>query len=67
MDNKYDNKLLLTIPEIMDMTGLGEKKIREMLKSPASTFTVRNGNRLYAHKELFKDYLKKCAKFQLTL
>lgn len=67
MDNKYDNKLLLTIPEIMDMTGLGEKKIREMLKSPTSTFTVRNGNRLYAHKELFKDYLKKCAKFQLTL
>ena len=51
----------------MEMTGLGEKKVRQMLKSPTSTFTVRNGNRLYAHKQLFEDYLKKCAKYQLTI
>lgn len=62
-----DNKILLTIKDIMDMTGLGEKKVRQMLKSPSSNFTIRNGNRLYAHKDLFEEYLKKCAKYQLTL
>ena len=62
-----DNKILLSIKDIMEMTGLGEKKVRQMLKNPTSNFTIRNGNRLYAHKELFKDYMEKCAKFHLTL
>ena len=51
----------------MKVTGLGEKKVRQMLNDPSSTFTVRNGNRLYAHKDLLEEYLKKCAKYQLTL
>lgn len=67
MENKFNNKLLLTIPEIMEYTGFGEKKVRQMLNSPKSTYTVRNGNKLYAHKELFEEYLKKCAKFGLTI
>ena len=67
MENKYNNKLLLTIPEIMEYTGFGEKKVRQLLTDPKSTYTIRNGNKLYAHKELFEDFLKKCAKFQLTL
>ena len=62
-----DKRILLTIKDIMEMTGLGEKKVRQILKDPSSTFTIRNGNRLYAHKELFEDYVKKCAKYQLTL
>jgi hypothetical protein len=62
-----DNKMLLSIKDIMEMTGLGEKKIRQILKSPTSNFTIRNGNRLYAHRELFEDYMEKCAKFRLTL
>ena len=62
-----NNKLLLSIKDIMEMTGLGEKKVRQMLKSPTSTFTIRNGNRLYAHRDLFKEYMEKCAKFHLTL
>ena len=62
-----NNKMLLSIKDIMEMTGLGEKKVRQMLKDHSSTFTIRNGNRLYAHKELFEDYVKKCAKYQLTL
>ena len=51
----------------MELTGFGEKKIRQLLNNPKSTFTIRNGNRLYAHKELFEEYLKKCAKYQLTI
>lgn len=65
--NDIDNKMLLSIKDIMEMTGLGEKKVRQLLKSPTSTFTIRNGNRLYAHKKLFEDYVEKCAKFHLTL
>ena len=66
MDNN-NNKILLTVKDVMNVTGLGEKKVRQMLNNPKSTFTVRNGNRLFAHKELFEDYLKKCAKYGLTL
>lgn len=67
MKNQKNDKLLLSVKDIMDMTGIGEKKVRQMLKNPKSTFTVRNGNRLYAHKELFEVYIKKCAKLGLTL
>lgn len=62
-----NNKLLLSVKDVMDITGFGEKKVRQMLNNPKSTFTIRNGNRLYAHKELFKEYIKKCAKYGLTL
>lgn len=65
--NKLNNKILLTIPEIMEYTGFGEKKVRQLLNNPKSTYTIRNGNKLYAHKELLEDYLKKCAKYQLTI
>ena len=64
---KFENKILLTIPELMEYTGFGEKKIRKILNNPKSTYTIRNGNRLYAHKELFDEYIKKCAKLGLTL
>ena len=67
MNNKFENKLLLTIPEVMEYTGCGEKKVRQLLNDPKSTYTIRNGNKLYAHKELLEDFLKKCAKFQLTI
>ena len=65
--NDTDNKMLLSVKDIMEITGLGEKKVREILKNPVSTFTVRNGNRLYAHRKLFEEYMEKCAKFHLTL
>lgn len=67
MNNNEDEKILLSIKDVMQITGLGEKKVRQILKNPKSTFTIRNGNRLYAHKKLFEDYMEKCAKFQLTL
>lgn len=60
-------KILWTVEDVMVMTGLGEKKVREILNNPKSGFTVKNGNRVYAHKELFEDYMKKCAKLNLTL
>lgn len=67
MSDVAENKILLSVKDIMNITGIGEKKVRQMLNDPTSTFTVRNGNRLYAHKDLFEEYIKKCAKYQLTL
>lgn len=67
MSDVAENKILLSVKDIMNITGIGEKKVRQMLNDPTSTFTVRNGNRLYAHKDMFEEYIKKCAKYQLTL
>lgn len=60
-------KALLNISELSSYTGWGKTKIREILKRPDSPFTVRMGNRLYANKKLFDEYLDKCAKYQIEI
>lgn len=60
-------KKILSLNEVCDYTGWGKTKVREILNNPNSNFTVRLGNRLYVHKELFDEYLIKCAKYQITL
>jgi len=61
------DKILLTIKDICDYTGWGETKVRSILKSPNSTFTVKYGNRFYAHKELFDEWLAKHAKYNIAI
>ena len=41
---------LLNIYEFCDYLSIGETKARELLHDPGNGFTVRIGNRLYAHK-----------------
>lgn len=41
---------LLNIYEFMEYLGIGETKARELLHDPANGFSVRIGNRLYAHR-----------------
>ena len=41
---------LLNIYELCDYLSIGETKARELLHDPGNGFTVRIGNRLYAHK-----------------
>ena len=41
---------LLNIKEFCDYLGIGETKARELLHDPGNGFTVRIGNRLYAHR-----------------
>lgn len=68
--NKEQNnieKKLLSIKEMREYTGLGETKIREILKNPNSKFTVRIGNRLYADKKLFDNYIEHCAKYNISI
>ncbi len=43
-------KALLNVKDICDYLGLGKTKVRELLGNPSNGFTVRIGNRLYAHK-----------------
>lgn len=61
------DKILLNINELCSYTEWGKTKVREILKRPNSPFTVRMGNRLYANKKLFDEYLEKCAKYQITI
>lgn len=60
-------KILWSVEDVAAMTGFGEKKVREILKNPNSTFTIRKGNKLYAHRDLFQSHLEKCAKLGLTI
>lgn len=60
-------KVLMTIKEVCEYTGWGETKVRAILKRPDSTFTIRMGNRLYADKRLFDEYLARCAKYQIHI
>lgn len=60
-------KRLMNIQELCDYTGWGKTKVREILKRPDSTFTIRMGNRLYADKALFDKYIEKCAKYQIPI
>ena len=62
-----DEKVLLTVKQLCDYTGWGETKTREILKRADSPFTIRMGNRLYANKKLFDEYLDNCAKYQIGI
>lgn len=50
-------KALLNTKEFCEYLGIGKTKGRELLLSPDSTYTVRIGNRLYAHKEKLDQWL----------
>lgn len=60
-------KRLLSLKELCEYTGWGATKVRELLKRPDSTFTIRMGNRLYADKALFDKYLENCAKHHISI
>lgn len=60
-------KILMSLKEVCEYTGWGETKVREILKRPDSTFTVILGNRLYANKKKFDEYLDRCAKYHITV
>lgn len=60
-------KCLLSLNELCEYTGWGKTKLREILKRPDSTFTVILGNRLYANKEKFDEYINNCTKYQIKI
>lgn len=56
-----NQKALLDVNEFCDYLGIGQTKAREILNNPRNTFTVRIGNRLYAHKERLDYWLEELA------
>ena len=50
MMDKIDKKALLNVKEMCEYLGIGQTKARELLADPKNSFTIRIGNRLYAHK-----------------
>lgn len=51
------DKALLDVDEFCEYLGIGKTKARELLREPRNGFTVRIGNRLYAHKKRLDDWL----------
>ncbi len=49
-ENKTDTRALLNVKELCVYLGIGQTKARELLSNPTNGFTVRIGNRVYAHK-----------------
>lgn len=52
-----DTKALLNVKEMCSYLGIGQTKARELLGDPDNGFTVRIGNRLYAHKAKLDKWL----------
>ena len=63
---EYEKKLM-TIDEFCEYVGIGKTKARELISNPCCKYVVRIGRRVYVHKELFDEELRKNAKFQLTM
>lgn len=66
-ENATQEKKLLSVDEVCSYLGLGATKVREMLNSPTSTFTVRVGRRVMANKTMLDEYIDKATKFQLKI
>ena len=58
---------LLTVKGLCEYTGWGQTKVRALLKDPNSTFTIKYGNRLYADREKFDEYLDRCIEYQIRI
>lgn len=59
IDAIKEDKALLNIKEFCDYLGIGKTKARELLHDYNNGFTVRIGNRLYAHKRKLDEWLSR--------
>lgn len=50
MEKKKEEKALLNVKEMCNYLGIGQTKARELIADPSNGFTIRIGNRLYAHR-----------------
>ena len=53
-----EDKGLLSVKEMCAYLSIGQAKCRELLADPANGFTVRIGNRLYAHRKMLDKWLE---------
>ena len=66
-EGNYIDKKFMSLKEVCEYTGWGQKKVRQILNKTNNKYTIRLGNRLYVDKELFDDYLKRFIKYQISL
>ena len=52
-----EDQALLNVKEMCRYLGIGQTKARELLSNPKNNFTIRIGNRLYAHKGKLDEWL----------
>ena len=57
MKTELQTIALLNVKEMCEYLGIGQTRARELLSNPANGFTVRIGNRLYAHKGKLDNWL----------
>ena len=50
-------KKLLNVKETCEYLGLGENTVRKLLTTPKNPFTFRQGNRLYANRDLLDKWI----------
>lgn len=62
-----ENKTLLNLKEFCAEYGFGMTKAREICKRPDCDFSVRLGAKIFVHRELFEEHLKKCAKYKIAI
>ncbi len=56
-NNTQLEKGLLNLEAFCEYLGIKKTKARELLHNPSNGFTVRIGNRLYAHKKKLDEWL----------
>lgn len=59
--------ILMTFDEFCEYLKIGKTKGHELLKKPTCRYVVRIGRRVFIHKGLLDEELKKSAKYRLTL
>lgn len=50
-------KLLLTIDEAAEYSGIGKNKLRQMVDSPCCQFVIYNGNKRMIKRKEFEKYI----------
>lgn len=60
-------KIMLTLKEVCECTGWSESSVRRIAANKNNNFVIRLGNKIYFHKQLFNEYLVKCAKYNIAI
>lgn len=58
---------LMTFDEFCEYLKIGKTKARELIKKPTCRYVVHIGRRVFIHKELLDEELKKNAEYRLNM
>ena len=61
------NPALMTFKQFIEYLGIKERMGRKLVNSPDCNYVVRIGSRIYVHKEILDNELKRRAKLNIPL